>query len=704
MKADVAITTVNLSRRRFVRNSTLLSGGLVLGSVLPWEKLVAAAGAAEDLEPNALIAVRTDGRVVMQFTWNELGQGALTSLAAVVAEELCVTRDDVDVESPIWEPKYGYNATGGSQSMRNSWDPLRKAAAAARVMLVAAGAAHLGAAPGDCKAEDGHVVGPGGRRVPYVDLISAASVLEVPADPPLIPRSEHRIVGTRYPRRDTPSKVRGEPVFASDITKPGLLRAAIRRSPVPGGKLRSVDDAAARAIPGVRDVITVGDRVVVLAADTWTALRGREVLRIEWDDGEYAAMNSADTWAAMKARSAEPGYVLRNNGDVTTALAGAARVVRAEYRAPMIAHAAMEPSTCTAHVHDGVCDLEVPTQMPASVHRGVAEALGIHDIRVSSTWVGSAFGRRLFPDHAVDAALVSQAVGGPVQVVWTREDEMRHDFYRPCSLHLLAGGLDVDGRVVALDHTVVASPIGARDPGAAAARADEGVMRGVSNSPYAPSSYRATHAPMLTGMPLGYWRGVFDVQNAFVQESFLDELSQAGGVDPVELRLAMLAPDARLRRVVEEAAVRSGWPHASGPGRTVGFACHECFGSVGAQVAEVSLDGDRPVMHRIVSVIECGPAVNPDAVRAQMEGGAAMALSTVLRERITWKDGRVEQGNFDDYRILRCGEMPEIETHILKSDRPIGGVGEPVVPPTAPAVCNALSRARGARIRELPLG
>jgi len=705
MKTDTPITPVNLSRRRFVRNSSLLTGGLVLGSVLPWEKIIASANAAVILEPNVLIAVRTDGRVVMQFTWNELGQGALTSLAAVVAEELCVDRDDVDVEEPIWEPKYGSNATGGSQSMRNSWDPLRKAAAAARVMLVEAGAARMGAAPGNCKAEDGHIVGPGGRRVPYGDLVADAAALDVPEDPPLIPRSEHRIIGTRYPRRDTPAKVRGEPVFGSDITRPGLVRAAILRCPVPGGRISSVDDAAARAIPGVRGIVNLEDRVAVLADDTWTALRGREALRVEWDEGEHAAMSTASIWSAMAARGVEPGFTLREDGDMAAALAGAAVVLRAEYRAPMIAHAVMEPSTCTAHVHDGFCEIEGPTQIPASVHRGVAQALGLQDVRVRSTWAGSAFGRRLFPDVAVDAALVSREFGGPVQVVWTREDEMRHDFYRPCSLHLLAGGLDADGQVIALDHKVVAAPIGgSRDPDRSLNRADEGVMSGISDSAYTPEAYRAVHAPVLSGAPLGYWRGVFDVQNAFVQESFLDELSVAGGIDPVVMRLAMLAPDARLRRVIEEAASLSGWPRPSVAGRTVGFACHECFGSVGAQVAEVTLDGDRPVVHRIVSVLECGPAVNPDAVRAQIEGGAAMALSTVLRERITWKEGRVEQGNFDDYEPLRMSEMPVIESHILESDRPIGGVGEPVVPPTAPAVCNAISRARGERVRELPIG
>ncbi len=698
--------TVNLSRRRFLKTAGVAAGGLVVATHLPWDKVFAAENGSEAavLEPNALIAVGRDGRVTMQFTWCELGQGAMTSLAMVVADELCVDPDAVDVETPVWEPKFGYNVTGGSQSMRNSWVPLRQAAAAARVMLIGAAAEAMGAPAAECVAVDGHVVHePSGRRMHYGELAEPASHRAVPDDPPLRERADHVVIGTCRPRRDTPAKVRGEAVFGFDLDRPGLLRAASLRAPVMGGRVASVDDAAARAVPGVRDVVRLDDRVSVLADDAWSAFRGREALRVEWDHGEHGNADSASIRSAYERRADEPAHEMRHDGDVDAALAAAHTVIRAEYRTPFIAHAAMEPSSCVAHVHDGRCEVEAPTQGAFIVAQTVAGALGMRDVRVQPTLVGSAFGRRLVADYAAEAALLSREAGAPVQVIWTREDETRHDYYRPATLHRLAGGLDADGRVIALDHTVVAPSIsGQRYPGEGEGP-DEGAVRGAATTEYAVANLRASHAPLEVPVPLGYWRGVFDVQNAWAAECFVDELAAAAGRDPVELRLEMLPESSRLRRVVEEAARRSGWPHASAPDRTLGFACHACFASFGAQVAEVSLVDGAPKVHRIHSVIDCGPVVNPDAVRAQMEGGAAQALGVALRERITLEDGRVVQGNFDDYEPLRMHEMPEITTHLLDVSDTIGGVGEPVIPPTAPAVCNAMVRAGAERPRELPL-
>ncbi len=696
--------TVNLSRRRFLRNTSLAAGALVVGTALPWRNVTASE--ADILESGVLVAVGTDGRVTLQFTWNELGQGAMTSLALVVAEELCVTTDRVDVAVPIWESKYGDNVTGGSSSMRMSWQPLREAAAAAREMLVGAYCSRMSYVPSDCKAENGAVMHKKlGKSIPYGELVAQASDLPVPESPVLKDRADYTLVGHETPRRDTRDKVLGRAVFGFDLARPGLLRAAFARCPSLDGKVGSVDDAAALAIPGVTRVVTLETSVAVLANDTWSAFRGRDALRVEWEESGDRT-DSAAYWSLMAGKADDKGFVTRNEGDVDTGLASASKVLEAEYRLPFIAHAVMEPSSCTVHVHDGTCDVEGPTQAPGWVARAVAEAIGLDtaDVHMKSTYAGSAFGRRLLPDYAIEGALVSKEIGAPVQVVWSREDEMRHEFYRPASLHRLQAGLDADGRLTTWSHKTVTPSITAqRFPDPNRTGADRGAMSGIDDVDYRPAHFRATHVPVDAPINLGWLRSVYDAQNALVNECFMDELAAAAGRDPVEFRLDVLPDDSRLRRVLTEAAARSGWPHPSQPGRSLGIACHACFGSYGAQMAEVSVTKGRLRVHRIVSVLDCALAVNPNAVRAQMEGGVAMGLSVLLRERITFDRGRVLEGNFDDYDPLRLSEMPEVECHLLETDADMGGVGEPVFPPTAPAVLNAVFAATGQRIRELPI-
>jgi isoquinoline 1-oxidoreductase subunit beta len=696
--------TVNLSRRRFLRDTSLAAGALVVGSAIPWRDVMGAD--AEILEPGVLVAVGPDGRVTMQFTWNELGQGAMTSLPLVVAEELCVAPEAVDVAVPIWEFKYGNNVTGGSSSMRMSWQPLREAAAAAREMLVAAGAAGWGVAPDDCQAENGMVIHTDtDRSIPYGDLVAAAADLPVPDSPPLKDRADYTLIGRETPRRDTRAKVLGTATYGFDLARPGLQRAAFVRPPSLDATVSSVDDAAALAIPGVTRIVTLDDRVAVLADDTWSAFKGRDALRVEWNETGNAT-NTADYWTLMAEEADGEGFVTRDDGDVDTGLAQASSVLEAEYRLPFISHAVMEPSSCTVHVHGDMCDVEGPTQAPGWVVQSIARALQLSpaNIHMKSTYAGSAFGRRLITDYWVEGARLSREIDAPVHVVWSREDEMRHEYFRPASLHRLRAGLDDNGLLTTWSHKIVTpSIVGQRFPNPNQRGADEGAVSGIDDVDYQPLNYRGTHVPVDAPLELGWLRSVYDAQNALANECFMDELATAAGIDPVKFRQDVLPADSRLRRVLTEAAERAGWPEPSQPGRSVGIACHACFGSYGAQVAEVTVTGGRLRVHRIVSVLDCALAVNPNAVRAQMEGAVAMGLGIVLRERITFDRGRVIEGNFDDYEPLRLPEMPVVECHLLETEADMGGVGEPVLPPTAPAVLNAIFAATGKRIRELPI-
>jgi isoquinoline 1-oxidoreductase subunit beta len=701
MKTEV----INTSRRDFLKTSAVLGGGLVLATMGLPATAYPSTGA---FEPNIWVAVDKDGLVKVTFAWNELGQGAMTSLAMCAADELDVAWDTVSVHIPVWESKYGNNITGGSSSMRRSWDPLRKAAAAGREMLRQAAAQAWKVEPGSCRTADGRVSHPPtGRSLGYGELVEKAAALDVPENPTLKTPDQRTIVGTRIARRDGPAKVTGQAKFCGDLRRDDLLVAAARRCPVPGGTVASFDDGPARAVKGVSDVVAFDDWVAVLANDTWAAFQGRDALTVTWDFGAGADFDDEKLHTILQNGAAEDGYAVREAGDPEAAIAAAAKVIEADYRFPFIAHCAMEPSVCIALVKGDVCEVECPTQAPVLVARDVSQALRIPfpNVHVTSTYVGSAFGRRLMADYAVEAALLSRHTGRPVKIQWTREDELQHDFYRPASLHRQTAGLDSEGRLTVWTQKVSAPSIGQQLNPTAPKGADPAVLAGIENTLYKVPSHRFSHVPVSTPTPLGWWRSVYDHQNAFANECFLDEAALAAGKDPIEQRLELLLDDKRLKRVVEMVRDRSGWPRPSQPGRSLGFAAHACFKSFGAQVAEVSVaDNGRLSVHRVVSVIDCGPAVNPDAIRSQMEGGVAMGLGVALRESISIREGAVVQDNFDSYRPLRLDEMPSVETHIVDSDDEIGGIGEPVLPPTAPAVCNAIFAACGVRIRHLPIG
>jgi isoquinoline 1-oxidoreductase beta subunit len=694
-----------MGRRAFVQLSAgaglwvALAGGRVLAAS-------AARSAAAGLSPSAWLHVDPTGGVTVFLAKSEMGQGSYTGMAVLVAEELEAAWERVRVVQADADPRFGTMSTGGSSSVRRSWEPLRKAGAAAREMLVAAAARRWGVPAAACAAAQGAVLHrPSGRRLSFGALAADAAREPVPADPALKSPADFRLIGRRVPRLDTPDKIRGRAVFGIDVRVPGLLHAAVARPPVRGGAVKGYDRAAALRVPGVRQVAEVPSGVAVIAESTWAAFRGREALAAAFEPGPNGALDSAALSRLLAEAPLEPEPV-RREGDLEQALAGAARRVEATYALPLLAHATMEPMNCTADVRADRAEVWAPTQAPTRARTAVAQALGLPEEQVTLhvTFLGGGFGRRSQPDFPVEAARVSRAAGAPVQVTWTREDDLRHDFYRPAGRNVLRGGLDPSGRLVAWHH-VVRTPSIARQLFGEARRngGPPDVVEGAVDVPYAAGAVRIDCAMPEVGIAVGWWRSVYSSQNAFAEESFVDELAAAAAKDPVAFRLAHLPATSRLRRALELAAERAGWGGALPAGRARGVACHSSFGSHVAEIAEVSVAGKRVRVHRVVCAVDCGVAVNPDSVEAQIEGAVVYGLSAALRGEITLSRGAVVQGNFDDYEPLRMSEMPAVEVHLVPSAEAPGGIGEPGLPPIAPAVANALFALTGERLRSLPL-
>ncbi len=532
-----------------------------------------------------------------------------------------------------------------------------------------------------------------GKELTYGQLASSAATVHAPTGIRLKDPKDFKILGKPLPKVDTPSKVNGTAKFGMDIRVPGMLFSSIERSPVFGGKVKSVDATKAKAIPGVRDVVQVDSGIAVVASSTWAAFQGRKALSVQWDEGQNANQSSEAMWQSFEEMAKTKGSVDDYEGNVESAFTASEKKVEAVYYAPLVAHASMEPMNCLADVRSDRCEIWAPTQSPQQVQNEAARILGlpVDKVLVHVTFIGGAFGRRLQTDYSSDAVRVSKAIGAPVQVVWTREDDMQHDFYRPCTYSTLKAGLDKDGWPVAWLHRV-------------AGPSSRGLVAGGSTPPYAIPNFQVESHIKETGVPIGAWRSVGPSQNGFVVESFIDELAHAAKKDPFEYRRHLLSKSPRLRRALEVAAEKAGWgkPLPAGVGR--GIPAVESFGSAVAEVVEASVSKDGSVkIHRIVAAVDCGPVVNPNTLEAQVEGGIVYSLSSVLKDEITIAKGRTVQGNFDDYRILTIDEMPHVETHIIPSTEPVGGIGEPGLPPVAPALCNAIFAARGIRIRRLPI-
>jgi CO/xanthine dehydrogenase Mo-binding subunit len=691
--------TSTLDRRDFLRLGAVAGTGLFIGFRIP-ERGERGTGVTTSL-PNAFVAIDPSGDVTITVARSDMGQGVRTALPMIVADELDADWSRVRITQADAHPtNYGSMMTVGSTSVRGgAWMVLRRAGATMRELLVATAAARWNVPASELRTESGRVVHDASQRsVGYGELVDAASsmltagTIVISEQPKLKDPSRFTIIGTRKPLLDTKDKSTGKAVYGADVRVPGMLFATVVHPPVFGGKLVSFDDSAARAVPGVRHVVAVSQGVAVAGDNTWAAREGARALKITWDDGPFA-MSTPEIVAelARLAESAE-GVESKNLGDASAALAQAAHRVSATYEAPYLAHATMEPMNCTAHVRsDGTCEIWAPTQGPQGVQAAAMRLTSFpqHKVTVHVTQLGCGWGRRSATDFIVDAVETSMKVGSPVQVLWTREEDMQHDFYRPAAHVRLEGGVDANGRVSALKARVVA-----QQPGAVA---------GIADQPYAVPNVHVRHTAPEIAVPAGYWRSVGPSQNTFFLESFIDELAHAARRDPFELRREMLRANPRLQRVLELAADKSGWGTSLPAGRARGIAVLADRGSFVAEVAEVSVERNRVRVHKVTCAADCGLVIHPGIVEAQLSGSVIAGLTAALYGEITIEKGRVKQSNFHDYPLLRMREVPEIAVHIVPSQEEPGGVGEPAVPPIAPAVTNAIFALTGKRIRKLPI-
>lgn len=693
----------SMDRRDFLKLGAVAGGGLLLAIYLPVPASAAvdASVGTAPFAPNAFLRIAPDGIVTITVAKSDMGQGVRTALPMIVAEELDADWSSVRIEQADAHPdRYGRMMTVGSTSVRNgAWLPLRRAGAAAREMLVAAAAERWGVAADALVTEGGRVRhAPSGRSATYGELADAAAARPVPAQPRLKDPAAFRLVGTSPPQFDALEKVTGRAGYGIDARPAGLKFATVVHPPVFGSRVQSYDASKALAVPGVRQVVQLTAGVAVVADHTWAAMQGARALEIRYENDGFA-MGTDDVFRQLSTLADGVGLEAKRVGDATATLASST-VVEATYEAPYLAHATMEPMNCTAHVRPDGVELWVPSQNPQGAQQAAARIAGVSpdQVTVHVTLLGCGWGRRSGTDFVQDAVETAKAVGAPVQVLWSREEDMQHDFYRPAAHARLEGGLDARGNLVAVHVRVAAQGIsGGRD------QMDGNAVAALADVPYRIPTLLVEYCRANNDVPVGYWRSVGPSQNSFFFESFLDELAERAGRDPVEFRLAMLDGDPRMKRVLELAAERSRWSSPLPAGRARGVALLNDRGGRVAEVAEVSLERDRIRVHKVTLVADCGQVVHAGIVRAQMSGSVVAGLTAALYGEITLDKGRVVQGNFNNYRMLRMNEMPEVDVHLVPSREEPGGVGEPGVPPIAPAVANALYKLTGVRARRLPL-
>jgi isoquinoline 1-oxidoreductase beta subunit len=703
----MSIVDAKVERRGFLKAATAAAGGLILGCYLPeggGEAVVTAQFGPPGgglLVPNAFVRIGSDDVVTLIVHKPDNGQGTETSIAMLLAEELDCDWSRIRTEfAPINAAWYGgpLQGTFGSLAIRTSYEPMRRTGAAAREMLLQAAATRWGVDRAQCRAENGTVINLAtSARLTYGSLAEAASKLPVPSNVTLKDPAQFKLIGTSTKRVDTPAKVTGRAVFGIDVVRPDMLYAVVARSPTFGGAVARFDATQARAVPGVTHVEQIPQGIAVAARNTWAAMEGRRVLQVEFEDGPNATLNSAGIRELFASLVEKPGAVAEQHGDALATLPTAARRLDAVYEAPYLAHARMEPYACVAHVRGSECDVWVGTQIPGQAHSSAVQASGLPpaSVRVHTTYMGGSFGSRGGGAFVAEAVEVARRVGVPVNLTYSRDDELQHDLYRPASLVRFAAGLDADGWPLAWTARI-ACPTWMALRNGVARESVEGIAE--YDIPHVRVEY---HDPRI-GIPTGYWRSVGLSQNTFFAESFLDELAAVGGKDPVELRRRLHAKSPRLVGVINLAAEKAGWGTPLPPGRFRGIAATAGFGSFNAQVADVSVDQGRLTIHRVVCAADCGRVINPSGVEQQLEGGLVYGLSAALRGNITIDRGRVQQTNFHQYEPLRMREMPAVEMHVVSSSEAPGGTGELATPAIAPAVANAIFAATGKRIRRLP--
>ena len=721
------------SRRVFLKVTAAAAGGLTLGifsvdaAQAATAKAAKAGAAGPQFAPNAFLRIAPDSSVTVIVKHLEMGQGTYTGLPTLVAEELDAAWSQVKVEgAPAdaklynnlqWGPMQG---TGGSSSMANSFEQYRQAGAAARAMLVAAAAARW-KVPAEAIAVKNGVVSHGGRKAGFGELAAAAAKQPVPASPRLKDPKDFVYIGKHVPRSDARAKSTGTAIYTQDVKLPGMLTAVVAHPPRFGAKVKNIGADGLKRLPGIRFVVEVPNGVAVVANGFWDAKRGRDALKIEWDEATGFKYSSSDILAEFKRLAGTPGAIARNDGDAAGALAKAAHRLDAAYEFPYLAHAAMEPMNCVIRLDADRAEVWNGEQFQTVDQGAIAKALGLEPAQVTihQLYAGGSFGRRANPnsDYVLEAAAIVKGLaaqgrrGIPVKLVWTREDDMQAGYFRPAYYHALQAGLDADGNVVAWQQRIVGQSILDGTPMAGMIKngIDPTSVEGAANLPYAIANLHVDlHSPQI-GVPVQWWRSVGSTHTAFSTETFVDELAATAGKDPVAFRRTLLAKQPRHLSVLDLAAQKAGWGQPLAPGqggakRARGIAVHESFGTAVAQVVEVTVNADKTfTVDRVVCAVNCGLAVNPDVVRAQMEGGIGYGLSAALFGEITIKNGSVEQSNFHDYRVLRINEMPVVEVHIVPSAEAPTGVGEPGVPPIAPAIANALAAVTGKRLRKLPL-
>jgi isoquinoline 1-oxidoreductase subunit beta len=702
-----------LSRRKFLQVGAAAGGGLILSFRLPLAR--DAAEAADAFVPNAFIRIERDGQIVLTMPYVEMGQGTYTSIPMLIAEELEVDLSQVRTEhAPPNEklyanPLFGVQATGNSNAVRGAWQPLRQAGAVARTMLIAAAAKRWNVDPSSCRAQSGEVLhAPTAKRLTYGELATDAAQMPVPQSVALKQPKDFKLIGTPAKRLDTPLKVNGTAIYGIDVRPPGVKIATLAQSPTFGGRVKRVDAAAAKAVKGVRQIVRLDDAVAVIADHMGAAKKGLAALKIEWDDGPHAKLGTADIAGELEQATLKPGVVAQNIGDVDKAIAGAETKVEASYHVPFLAHATMEPMNCTAHVRKDGCDIWVGNQAIARVQAAAAKVTGLplDKVVVRNHLIGGGFGRRLEIDGITRAAQIAQQVDGPVKVVWTREEDIQHDMYRPTFFDRLTAGLDAKGMPVAWKHRFAGSSVIARwlPPGFKDGL-DPDTTEAAIDLTYALPNMRVEYLRVEPpAVPTAFWRSVGPSHNVFVVESFMDELAAAAKQDPVAYRLALLDKAPRAKAVLALAAQKAGWggklPERVGRGVSLQFA----FATFMAHVAEVEVAKDGTVrVRRVVCAVDAGTVVNPDTVEAQIQSGIMFGITAALYGEITLKNGRVEQTNFDSYQILRINEAPVVEVHIVQNNEPPGGMGEAGTSAIVPAVANAIFAATGKRLRKMPV-